>query len=239
MKCARSIATLLLIAPVPALAQVQPIAGDGDPHLQMVDYNPGQIVQLRGAPGYELMVELSPDEQVQSVALGDSGSWQVSVSKSGDRLFLKPSQSGSGTNMTVVTSVRVYNFDLVAVQGLAPDMPYNVQFRYPAPRAAPRDAQYVDVSAAARRVSRYKLSGDRVLRPSSVTDDGQHTYIIWPKDTPIPAVYTVDRSGNEVLVNGMMGTNDVYVVDGAPQLLTFRIDKSMAYAERLNPRKGR
>jgi type IV secretion system protein VirB9 len=238
VKQVSTIAGVLLFAAAPLSAQVHPISGDGDPHLQLIDYNPGQIVQLRGAPGYELMVELSPDEQVQSVALGDSGSWQVSVSKSGDRLFLKPSQSGSGTNMTVVTSVRVYNFDLVADSGPSPDMPYNVQFRYPAPRAVPRDAQYVDVSAAARRASRYRINGDRLLRPTSVTDDGQHTYIVWPKDAPIPAVYTVDRSGNEVLVNGMMGTNDVYVVDGAPQLLTFRIDHSMAYAERLSPRKG-
>jgi type IV secretion system protein VirB9 len=72
-----------------------------------------------------------------------------------------------------------------------------------------------------------------------VTDDGEHTFIAWPKGSPIPAIYTVDRSGNEVLVNGMMGTDDVYVVDGAPQLLTFRIDRALAYAERIDPKKGR
>jgi len=37
----------------------------------------------------------------------------------------------------------------------------------------------------------------------------------------------------------MMGTDDVYVVDGAPQLLTFRIDRAVARAVRINPRRSR
>jgi len=141
--------------------------------------------------------------------------------------------------MTVVTSVRVYHFDLFAQSDPSPDLPYEVQFRYPPPAVAQRDHEYVDVSAAARRVSHYRIEGDRSLRPASVTDDGQRTYISWPRGAPIPATYTVDRSGHEVLVNGMMGTNDVYVVDGAPQLLTFRIDRALAYATRVYPKKGR
>ena len=228
-----------LLGASPAIAQVQPVPGDGDPHLQVIDYRPGQIVQLLGTPGYQLMVELSPDEQVQNVAIGDSGSWQISVNKTGDRIFLKPTRAEAATNMTVVTSVRTYAFDLYAVAGPTLDTPYAVQFRYPAPTQSASDGEYVDVSAAARRLSRYRISGDRLLRPSSVTDDGQRTYITWPRHAPIPAIYTVDRSGNEVLVNGMMGPDDVYVVDGAPHLLTFRMDRAMARAQRVNPRKSR
>jgi type IV secretion system protein VirB9 len=238
VKLAEFCLALLLIA-APASAQVQPSPGDGDPHLQRVDYNPGQIVRLRSAPGYQLMVELSSDEEVKSVALGDSGSWQVNASKDGNRLFVKPTAVGGATNMTVVTSVRVYNFELQAQSQASPDMPYTVEFHYPAPRTLFSDAQYVDVSAAARRLSRYRISGARALRPNSVSDDGQHTYISWPKGAPIPAVYTVDRSGGEVLINGMMGTDDIYVVDGTPQLLTFRIDSDVARAERLKPRRTR
>jgi type IV secretion system protein VirB9 len=229
----------LLFIAAPVAAQVQPFPGDGDPHLQRIDYGAGQIVQLRSAPGYQLMVELSPDEEVKSVALGDAGSWQVSASKDGDRLFIKPTHVGAATNMTVVTSVRVYNFELHAQPQTSPDMPYTVQFQYPTPRALPSDTQYVDVSAAARRLSRYRISGDRQLRPTSVSDDGQHTYISWPKGAPIPAVYGIDRSGTETLVNGMMSTDDVYVVDGVPQILTFRIDSNAAHAERLKSRRTR
>jgi type IV secretion system protein VirB9 len=233
-----ALAATLAFAASAASAQLQPHPAGGDPRLQVVDYSEGQVVQLRGAPGYQLMVELSPDEQIRNVAIGDSTAWQVSANKDGDRLFLKPVEPDHPTNMTVVTSVRTYTFDLLATAA-GSDAPYTVQFRYPAAAPSPRDTAYVDVSAASRRISRYKLSGDRLLRPASVTDDGQHTYISWPRGSPIPAVYAPDRSGTETLLNGMMGTDDIYVVDGAPQRLIFRIDRNVARADRVDPRKGR
>ena len=242
MRLLRLLAFLSLVTAVPSAAQVQPVPGDGDPHLQVVDYQAGQVVQLRGSPGYQLMVELSPDEQIQNVALGDSGSWQVSINKAADRLFLKPVQAGSATNMTVVTSVRLYAFELVTVADATMEMPYTVQFRYPAPTshaATAGNEGFVDVAAARRRLSQYRISGDRVLRPAAVTDDGFRTYIRWPKGAPIPAIYAIDPFGNEVLVNGMMGPDDIYVVDGTPQQLLFRIDREVAQARRVNPRKGR
>lgn len=239
MSLARVLLSLTALVGTPGFAQIQPHSTGGDPHLQQIDYDANQIVQLRGATGYQMMVELSPDEQVQNVALGDSSAWQVSINKSGDRLFLKPMQSDGSTNMTVVTSVRVYNFDLAALSAPSIDTPYTVQFRYPVPKPSTGDSQYVNVSAVALRLSRYRISGDRLLWPTSVGDDGQHTYIIWPKSAPIPAVYAADGLGNEVLVNGMMGPSDIYVLDGAPQRLTFRIDQNVARAVRINPRKGR
>jgi type IV secretion system protein VirB9 len=233
------VAVMLLIGGVPARAQIQPKPTGDDPHLQAIDYDAGQIVALRGAPGYEMMIELSPDEHVQSVALGDSAAWQVSVNKSGDRLFIKPVQGDASTNMTVVTSVRVYNFDLAALPGPTPDIPYTVEFRFPPPQAKTDATQFVDVAAATRRMSRYKISGDRPLWPSEVTNDGEHTFITWPSAAPIPAVYSEDSEGKEMLVNGMMGTDDVYVVDGVPDRLTFRIDSEVAHAVRLSRGKRR
>jgi type IV secretion system protein VirB9 len=235
----RTITILLSLAAAPAIARVQPLPAGGDPHLQQVDYDAGRIVDLRGSPGYQMMVELSPDEQVQNVAVGDSAAWQVSVNKEGDRLFLKPTQPDVATNMTVVTSVRVYSFDLSSLPGPTPDMPYTVQFRYPSPTHAAQDGRYVDVAGATRRISRYKVSGDRQLRPYGMSTDGQHTFISWPRTAPIPAVYAVDAHGHDILVNGMMGTDDVYVVDGVPDRLAFRVDGNVAYAVRVPPKKRR
>ena len=239
MKLSVLAALALAVAASSSAAQVQPHAGGGDPHLQVVDYAEGQVVQLRAAPGYQLMVELSPDEQIRNVAIGDSGAWQVSASKEGDRLFIKPIGADGATNMTVVTSVRTYAFDLIAVPGASLDTPYTVQFHYRPPTLAGGNDGYVDVSAVRRRLSRYRVSGDRALRPTSVSDDGQRTFISWGKGAQIPAVYAPGAGGNEILLNGMMGTDDVYVVDGAPQKLIFRIDRSVARADRVALRKGR
>jgi hypothetical protein len=72
-----------------------------------------------------------------------------------------------------------------------------------------------------------------------MTDDGQHTFISWPRTAPIPAVYAEDANGADVLVNGMMGTDDIYVIDGVPERLEFRIDANVAHAVRIKPKRGR
>jgi type IV secretion system protein VirB9 len=207
----------------------------GDSRIQTVDYDAGRIVQLQGAPGYQLTVELSPDEQVQNVAVGDSSAWQVSVNRSGDHLFLKPTQSDVATNMTVITSVRVYNFDLVPLAGPSPDMAYTVRFRYPQPVAT---AVATEQFLPAHLPANYKLSGDRSLRPSSVRDDGRTIYVSWPSDRPFPAVYAVRDTGEEVLVDAMV-RDDVMVIDGIARRLVFRIDNRVATAVRVVRRRAR
>lgn len=219
-----------------ASAQVRPQPGPGDARLQTIDYDAGEIVQLEGAPGYQLTVELSPDEQVLNVAVGDSSAWQVSVNHAGDHLFIKPTQAGVPTNMTVITTVRTYNFELDPVPTPAPSVPYNVRFKYPAGDAERPRPEYVDVSPLRRALSRYRITGDSSIRPDSITDDGERTYISWSRTKPIPAVYTIGDGGQEMLVSGWM-RNDVYIIDGIVNRLAFRIDEHVARAQRLPPRK--
>lgn len=234
-----ALALLLCIAMASAgSAQVRPQPGPGDPRLQTVDYDPGQIVQLEGTPGYQLMVELSPDEQVLNVAVGDAAAWQVNVNHRGDHLFIKPTQAGVPTNMTVITTVRVYNFELYPLPAPSHAMAYNIRFQYPAQELESAKSEYIDVSPLRRALSRYRISGHRTIRPDSISDDGTHTYISWSRDKPIPAVYALDQRGEEALVSGWM-RDDVYVIDGIVWKLTFRIDDRTARAQRLPPRKKR
>lgn len=232
-----ALAFLLFVSlALPASGQVRPQPGTGDPRLQTIDYDPDQIVQLEGAPGYQLMVELSPDEQVLNVAVGDAGAWQVSVNHAGNHLFIKPTQAGVPTNMTVITTVRVYNFELYPLPAPTHDMAYNIRFHYPAPETESPKSEYVDVSPLRRAMSRYRISGDRMIRPDSISDDGTHTYISWSRDKAIPAVYAISERGEEMLVSGWM-RDDAYVIDGIVHRLSFRIDDRTARAQRLPPRK--
>jgi type IV secretion system protein VirB9 len=218
----------LLLAAAPLAAQVRPKPGAGDPRIQSIDYAPEQVVQLQGATGFEITVELSPDEQVENVAVGDSSAWQVTANHRGDHLFVKAIQAGVTSNMTVVTNVRLYNFELVPLSGASGDMAYTVRFRYPSTGAN----AIADDAPSAAGEGRYRLGGDKALRPSEISDDGRHTYIRWPRDRALPAVYAVSDSGRETLVNAMM-RDDVFVVDSVSQKLVFRIDKSAATATRV------
>jgi type IV secretion system protein VirB9 len=215
--------TALVSAPL--AAQVRPQAEPGgDPRIQTVAYAPDQVVLLEGAPGYHVTLELSPDERVETVAVGDSSAWQVTANRRGDLLFVKALAAGVSTNMTVFTNVRTYNFDLTPVSST--QMAYTVRFTYPP--AAGAEEEVADPEAEGR----YRLGGDKALRPSEISDDGTHTYIRWPRDRALPAVYSVTDGGQEMLVNGMMREDDLFVVDSISRKLVFRIDGNTATATR-------
>lgn len=213
-----------------ALAQYRPQPLGGDPRLQTVEYRNNQVVTLEVAPGYQLALEFAADERIESVGLGDSSAWMVSPTKRGDHLFVKATQPGVSTNMTVVTDIRTYAFDLHPLPGPSATMAYTVRFSYPPPPGAMTQA---NEPAAAPDV-RYRVSGDRKLRPSAISDDGINTYIEWPADVAMPAVYSINDQGREALINGMV-QNKILVIDGVAQRLLFRIDKRVARATRVAP----
>jgi type IV secretion system protein VirB9 len=228
---------LLLLASA-AGAQVYPVAPAGDSRLQTITYDPAQVVQLHATAGYQLTVQLSPDEQVQNVVVGDASGWQVSVNAARNLIFVKPNDIAQPTNMTAFTNVRTYNFELTAAPMATPDMAFSVRFRYSGASGPGQSGEFVDVSAAQRRLSRYKLSGDRLLRPSSISNDGRYTYIVWPKEQDLPATYELAGRGEELLVNGIM-RDDVLVIDRVITSLIFRRDRSQARAVLVQPkRKG-
>ena len=223
---------LLALGPTPLVAQIKPEPGPGDPRIQSVLYDPNQVVQLQAAPGYQLGVEFASDEQIENVAVGDSSAWQVTPNRRGDHLFVKPVAAGVSTNLTVVTSARVYLFELIPLYGAAPDMAFTVRFRYPGGAAAAAQEELPPIDVA------YRVSGARALRPSRIGDDGTHTYIEWPEDRSLPAVYAIDAQGQETLVNGGM-RDGVFVIDGVAQRLVFRIDRNVARAVRIPPKRPR
>lgn len=215
---------LLLLAPIPAQAQMRPEPDGGDPHIQVVDYQPEQIVRVEVATGYQATIELASDEHIENVALGDSGAWQISSNRRGDRLFVKPTVPGVTTNMSVITDTRRYNFELAPSPGLAGA--WSVRFRYP---SGPQDPGAAEGNKV---VGRYKVRGDKTLRPSGIHDDGVHTYVEWPEDKALPAIYALNGQGKETLINGMMRDGRM-VIDSVQNELIFRIDKHKAQAVRV------
>jgi type IV secretion system protein VirB9 len=221
---------LALCAAAPAAAQVQPAPGSGDPRIQSVDYDASRIVQIQAAPGYQVTLQFGADETIENVAVGDSSAWQVSANRNGAQLYLKPLLPVP-TNMTVVTSVRIYLFDLVPLPSPTSEMAYVIRFNYPS-AATPQQSAEAELIVEGR----YRLSGERTLRPSRISDDGQHTYIEFPREAAIPAIYAVDERGNESLVNGMM-RDDLFVIDAVVPRLVFRIDQHVAQATRLQQQR--
>jgi type IV secretion system protein VirB9 len=220
------LALCLLAAPLAATAQTRPVPGPGDPRIQTIAYDAAQVVSLQVASGYQLTVEFGPGERVENVAVGDSGAWQVTPNKRGDHLFIKALQNGVSTNMTVVTDARSYNFELLPLYGPLPDMAFTVRFTYPTPAVA------TVATTAEKQPGRYKLSGAKDIWPSAIDDDGEKTFISWPTESALPAVFALDSKKRETLVDGAM-RDGTYVIDSVQQKLVFRFDKKIARAERI------
>jgi len=225
-----ALASLAALLGSPVLGEVVPRSGAGDPHIQQVDYDAEQVVALDVLLGFAVTIELSPDERVENIALGNSAAWQVQVNHRGDKLFIKPQSGSVLTNMTVITDARRYNFVLRPGDQHVGIAPYVVRFVFqplgfsqPPPPVA---------------LTRYKLHGKKTLWPTAMSDDGHFTSIVWPIDEKMPATYRVDDRGAEALVNGVV-RDGAYVIEGVATKYIFRLDKKTARAVRRIPRKGR
>jgi type IV secretion system protein VirB9 len=204
------VAALLALAAAPASAAIAPHPGAGDPRIGEVLYDPAQVVELKGALGYQLTLEFDPLERIENVAIGDALGWQVTPNRKANLLFLKPMAQRPDTNMTVVTNLRRYEFQLsVRTKAKASQVAYTVRFVYPAPAVAqvippappppPQDKNHA-----------YSYQGSTKVLPTRLFDDGEATYFTFAEGGDLPAIYAVEADGGEAVVNSHM--RDGYIV---------------------------
>ena len=184
-----------------------------DHRLRVVHYDPQRIVSIRVILGNQMTIEFDPSERIENVALGNSSSWQAIPSKRANLLFLKPMDQAPTTNMTVITNLRRYMFELAVRKGVAygddPDLVYSLRFEYPAPVAplavaklAARPPQ--DVNHA------YSYEGSAQNLPSRLFDDGEATYFRFPDGASLPAIFAQEADQSEAVVN--FHQRDGYIV---------------------------
>ncbi len=214
-----------------ALAQgVTPAASAGDPRIRIVPYQENRIVALRGHLGYQMLVEFDPGERIENVAIGDSLGWQVTPNRAATLLFLKPIARGAATNMTVVTTLRRYSFELSAREATGPSDPniiYTVRFSYPAviapppppPPAETRGPALADLNLA------YSAKGGRRMPAVRVFDDGHATYFQFGETADAPAIFLIGRDGKEELVNSQW-RGPYMVVDQIAQEFVLRVGRN-------------
>lgn len=211
-----------------ASAQVVPVASREEPRVHVARYAEGQPVDLQTASGENMTIILAPGERIASINISNPGVYQAAISEARDSLTLHTSMelyqgapAANGT-MSIATDQRTYQFQLSSRRGVA--APYVLRFTYGASDRASARPKPSNSSG------QYKLSGNKVLRPLSVKSDGAKTYVQWSPDQPLPAVFALDRLGNEEMVDGYM-REGVLTVDRVHDHLVFRIDDAKAEAE--------
>lgn len=195
-----------------------------DPHIQTVFYLPDQVIELKGAVGWQIMIEFGPDERIENVSIGDSTAWQVVPNKRARMLFLKPLSTKASTNMTVITTSRQYAFNL-SVAARHTGTPWLLRFTYPpAPVVVVAEAPPpppINLNFA------YRLAGDPGLLPARVWDDGRQTYFEFGEGVALPAIFAGGPKQDESLVN-LAVRGRVVVVQQISDRFTLRSGKRVA-----------
>lgn len=176
--------------------------------------------------------------------------WCVAAQPGGRNLFVKPKSTASAANnLAVVTDRRTHAFRFVVLADGDPKPPvYRLLVKAPA-RVAPaarlslRDAAPLVALPAvppppppqqvvAERLqakpqvmnTQYSIAegtGSQDIVPTLVYDDGRFTYLRFPGNREVPAVFHVLGDGSETLVNARM-EDDLLVVDRVSRRLMLR-----------------
>jgi type IV secretion system protein VirB9 len=190
----------------PALSAVIPLPSLGDPRMRVAKYIPEEVVELVGDLGYQMAIEFGDGERIENVSIGDAQGWQVTPNRKADLLFLKPIDSAAPTNMTVVTNLRHYAFEL-RVRAKVPkggerSIIYGLRFDYPPPPPAPPSADKPAVRPPPQVVNAaYSYEGSSNSLPLRVFDDGKATYFQFAAADDYPAIYALESDKAEAVVN--------------------------------------
>ncbi|MDR0564686.1 MAG: P-type conjugative transfer protein VirB9 [Azoarcus sp.] len=243
----RALAAMALAAlSAAALPKDEPKGSIYDSRIQHVMYNELDVVQVNAGVGYATQIVFGKDEEVvpNGIASGFSAGWQIQDAK--NNVYLKP-QSVKGangmvqptakqwnTNLIIVTNKRQYSFVLALHEEASPKIAFRVVFSYPGDadmaareetdrravqqklnaRAAPRNWQY----------TMHVAPGSSEIAPTMAYDDGRFTYLRFPGNREIPAVFHVAENKTESAVNTHINpeTPDVLVVQRVSRQMMLR-----------------
>lgn len=232
MKAARLVLSAAFLSSA-SWAQLASTPGLDDPNVHTISYDPAHLVRLVALPDAPLTVILLPGDRIERTALSDGSAFDVKIVGDDDALSIAALRADADATLLVDTNLRRYEFALETGRGLS--AAYLVRFTpqtTPPPLASGLAPSAPGLSPPAPVIGEYRVTGDSQLRPGSISDDGQRTYIEWGEYQYLPAVFGVGPSGEEEVVDGHM-RGGVFTIDRVYGELVFRIDGDRARARRL------
>jgi type IV secretion system protein VirB9 len=214
----------LMSAAGPVHAELTPARGLVDPRVRVVAYDAEQVIRLHGYVGYQIHFQFAEGETFVNLAAGDNKA--LDVGYEANHLVLKPLAEKVATNITVITTRRVYQFDYSAsAERPDPDREeviYSLRFIYPqdearnAAQALEQQRTNLKLASAAEdshrtRNSNYWGCGSDAIRPQSAYDDGVQTRLRFPAHAEFPTMYVKNDDESESLVNFTVDNDEVVI----------------------------
>ena len=222
-----------------------------DTRIKTFVYSPNEIFQVKFKVGYQSIIELQEGEDVELITFGDRGSWEPTVL--GRRIFLKVSDTGVKTNMTIITDKRTYLLEISSNDDDDDNdakITYILRFFYPdiivdIPPTTAKLAKialnkYVASSARSTKTmaegvianagtvnTNYTYAGEgKSILPQMVFDNGRKTYFKFADKENIPIISAVTNDYQEVPLRVRKSGEYVYV-DTTERQMTLRLGKEL------------
>lgn len=211
-----------------AIAAQSPHPGRLDGRVTEITYRANDVVRINATYGISTMIIFGADEKFETIALGDTESWQIVPTEKGNILFLKPVAKNVSTNLNIVTNKRIYYFELFDHDRAEEKKVFGVKFIFPEEKLdaslraeAEQRASFPNISSIDKANINidYSYAGNTALRPLKVFDDGVKTYFQF--GAKIPAIFGVNNDFSETLVN-FRKEGEYIVVDGVLPQYTLR-----------------
>lgn len=203
--------------PIGGAYAAKPIATDS--RIKTFVYNENEVFRIVVHYGYHTSIEFAEGEQIQTISVGNNYAWQMSPL--GRRLFIKPLEENILTNMTIITNLHTYQFELqskLLSYTIDEELVYVVRFFYP-------DNGYDQIKPIVKQAHEYEpipvvrpynfnytLSGPSNNAPTRVFDDGVNTFFKFsPKLANPPQIAVQNGYQMEQLVVKQQG--DYYIVN--------------------------
>lgn len=215
---------------VSAHAELSPTALPGDTRLVEFEYDADNTYLILTKPKAATHLELAADEEVQTIAAGDTKHWEIQRTANGRHVFVKPTYPNQENPCTIITTKRTYQIVFRSTDAGA-KWYQRVNWRHgqtvllDIAQIQPKAAEQGVGDAAGRAAGAtkagddelrvnpskmrfgYQVIGDAEFKPVAIFDDGTFTWIKMPPQVQeLPALFAQTDEDDYQLVN--------YVVKG-------------------------
>lgn len=180
--------SLFLLYSFTACATNVPITTDS--RIKTFVYSENEVFRVIVHHGYQTSIEFAEGEEINMISIGNNYAWQLTPV--GRRLFIKPLEENIITNMTVLTNVRAYHFEVqskLITYTVDEELAYVIRFYYPEsdPNRLPNMGNSkMQTMVSANNVNEdevledfnfnYEISCDNEVSPVQVFDNGTNTF---------------------------------------------------------------
>lgn len=174
-----------------------------DSRIKTFVYSENEVFRVIVHHGYQTSIEFGEGEEISMISIGNNYAWQLTPMER--RLFIKPLEENIITNMTVLTNMRAYHFEIqskLITYTVDEELAYVIRFYYPDtdPNRVPNNPERTMHQMVAKtNVSEedlledfnfnYEISCNNAVAPLQVFDNGKNTFFRFDlPDNAVPEI---------------------------------------------------